>query len=118
MVKKIVKLSLAVLFALFAVVQINDPDPFLWVVIYGLTSIISAYSAFKKIPSKVVLVVLIVFIGYALILSPSFFSWISGPDKEELFGEMIYDKPHIEGTREFLGLLIASSALFYIFKKP
>ena len=43
--------------------------------------------------------------------------WIQIDHKEELFGKMVYEKPYLEGTREFLGLLIAAGGLFFLYRK-
>lgn len=43
--------------------------------------------------------------------------WIQIEHKEELFGKMVYEKPYLEGTREFLGLFIAPAGLFYLYVK-
>jgi hypothetical protein len=44
-------------------------------------------------------------------------NWIQIEHKEELFGKMVYEKPYLEGTREFLGLLIAVAGMFYLYLK-
>ena len=36
---------------------------------------------------------------------------------EEIFGEMVYEKPYLEGSREFLGLLLAALGILYQLKK-
>lgn len=40
-------MTVAVLFALFALLQVNDPDPLPWIFIYGVTSLYTAYSAVR-----------------------------------------------------------------------
>jgi hypothetical protein len=44
-------------------------------------------------------------------------NWLQVENKEAIFGEMVYEKPYLEGTREFLGLLIGALSLLYHFKK-
>ena len=34
-------------------------------------------------------------------------------DKNEIFGKMVYEKPYLEGSREFLGLIMAAGALLF-----
>ncbi len=62
---------------------------------------------------------LLIAIGvFTLLHIPSFWQWIISNDKSDLFGEMAYDQPYIEGTREFLGLLMADMALaFHLYWK-
>ena len=38
-------------------------------------------------------------------------------NKSELFGEMVYEKPYLEGTREFLGLVLAAITFLFQLKK-
>ena len=47
---KIACLVAAGIFGLFGLVQLNDPDPLGWVVIYGLTMAYSAASGFRRLP--------------------------------------------------------------------
>ncbi len=102
---------LFVLFGLFAIVQINDPDPFLWVMIYGVTGVTALLRIFGIFQRTMVMIILVLIGIYALLHLPSFWYWLTHSNKSALFGEMIYDKPHIEGTREFLGLVIAAIGL-------
>ena len=53
---------------------------------------------------------------FALFHLGYFYDWLMSDDKSEIFGEMVYEKPYIEGTREFLGLFIAMAALLYLYK--
>ena len=41
---------------------------------------------------------------------------VNTENKEEIFGEMVYDKPYLEGTREFIGLLLAALVIMYQIK--
>jgi len=63
-------------------------------------------------------VVILAFALFAFYHVGHFYDWLLSDDKSELFGDMIYDKPYIEGTREFMGLLIAIGALIYLLKRP
>ncbi len=46
---RIVALILAFLFFLFAAFQYNDPDPSVWMAIYGVAAVVSMAVYFKKI---------------------------------------------------------------------
>ena len=109
-------ISLFVVFTLFAVIQLNDPDPLLWVVIYGLVAIAALLAQFApQLPlSTPILVYQIVLSVYALFYLPSLFEYFVQPNKIELVGQMKAESPWIEGTREMLGLVIAVVALHFL----
>ena len=108
---KAYNITMALLFGLFAYFQINDPDPFLWVTIYGVVGLVSLLRIFNIFQSTMTLIILTLILLYAALHFSSFWHWLTHDNKSELFGSMIYDKPHVEGTREFLGLLMAGMAL-------
>ncbi|MFY0685561.1 MAG: transmembrane 220 family protein [Cyclobacteriaceae bacterium] len=108
---KVINFCLFLLFALFTYVNLNDPDPFLWVLIYGAVALISLLRIFGIFYKSTVFILMIALGVYALLFVPSFWEWLTTDNKSELFGEMVYEKPYIEGTREFGGLVIADMAL-------
>lgn len=109
---KIFNIILALLFALSAIVQINDPDPWLWVLWYALIAGICAFAAFKKYNQRLLL--LFVLLGFIWMgsLVPEFVDWIS-KGAPSITGSMKAEEPHIEFTREFLGLLISIIVLLF-----
>ena len=116
MKQMILKLVLGLIFLVFTIVQYNDPDPMLWILIYGFVSVILVYGAFKTVSKTILIIVLVILGGFSLTLLPGFIEWISTPEKQEIFGEMVYKKPYIEETREFLGLWMAWFGVFYLLK--
>jgi hypothetical protein len=102
------------IFALFAYVQLNDPDPVIWFLCYGMVSLLFLISMFTTVPGIVLYALMTALFVFSLFHLVYFFEWVMSDDKSELVGEMLYDKPYIEGTREFLGLIIAIGALFYL----
>lgn len=114
---KLINWLLFVVFLSFALLQFNDPDPAIWVSIYGAVALVFGFSNFKKIPKKWIVIFLIGLSVFSLYHLPHFLEWLRSPDRSELFGEMIYKKPYIEGSREFMGLLIAVLALYYLAKQ-
>lgn len=116
--RKIINIVLFILFVLFALVQLNDPDPIIWFTIYGIVAFICLIANYKKISKILLWVFIIALVIYSTRHFPYFIDWFKIDHKEELFGEMVYEKPYLEGTREFLGLLIAVSALVYQLKRP
>lgn len=114
----VIKSILFIIFALFAIVQLNDPDPIHWFTIYGLVALISLIAIFRNIPKLLIYILsfaLLVYAGYHFLY---FIEYLQIEDKKELFGEMVYEKPYLEGTREFLGLVLAAAALLFQLKKP
>ena len=90
----------------FVAVQYNDPDPHIWMPIYGFAAIILGLAAFG-IQNKYLL-----FLGYLIfgtgfiLLFPSFIDWITIEKGQNLMQRMDNSKMYIEETRECLGLLI------------
>ena len=114
---RIIHLICAVLFFVFAVIQLNDPDPIQWFMLYFLVSVLFIYSNYKRIPRNILLVLVLAYLAYSGLYFSYFMDWIQIEHKEEIFGKMVYEKPYLEGTREFLGLLIAAGGLFYLYYK-
>lgn len=115
--KKTINYVLFVIFVIFAVLQLNDPDGVLWFAIYLFVAMICLYNNFKPIPRAFLIVVIIVLLAYATFHFSLFIDYLKTENKEEIFGEMVYDKPYLEGSREFIGLLIATFGVFYQLKK-
>lgn len=104
---KITNLILAAMFLLFAFVQINDPDPLLWIAIYGVMAVVCIMAAFRSYLKPLLWILLAGFIVYMVILWPGLNEWLHQEDKSVLFDEgMKMQFPYIEESREFLGLLI------------
>ncbi|MGE5943248.1 MAG: transmembrane 220 family protein [Flavobacteriales bacterium] len=116
--RKIINVVLFILFGLFAVVQLNDPDPMVWFTIYAIVAIVCLVANYKKIPKILLWILILGLVIYSVSYFPYFKDWFNIDHKEELFGKMVYEKPYLEGTREFLGLLIAAIALVYQLKRP
>lgn len=104
---KIVNLCLAVMFMAFAFVQINDPDPVLWIVIYGAMASACIMAAYNYYIKPFLWVLLGAFLVYAWFLLPGMKEWLAQPDRSILFDDLAkMQHPYIEESREFLGLLI------------
>ncbi|MEP0365320.1 MAG: transmembrane 220 family protein [Cyclobacteriaceae bacterium] len=118
MTTKAIHYTLAALFFIFAALQYNDPDPLLWMLIYGSVAIIAFLKVYLRQVNfgPLIVTLLVIMSMYALVYIPIFIEFLGNPDKADLVGKMKVDKPWIEGTREFLGLLIAIAALVYLRK--
>ncbi len=101
-------------FILFAYVNLNDKDSWLWVPIYLVAAICCGLAVFKYFYPMIYLVAIAFYLIYAIQL---FFSkdgvrdWITVYKKPSIVESMQATKPYIEKTREFFGLLIISAAL-------
>lgn len=111
---KILHGFLIVLFILFAGVQINDPDPWGWVVIYLGVSLSILLYMMGKDHLIVPLAGGVISIVGMILLIPDFISWLQ-EGAPTITGSMKATEPHIELTREFLGFIIAAIAYFSYF---
>ena len=114
--QKIKNLILFLLFAIFALLQLNDFDCELWVSIYLIVSLLCLYNTFKAIPKSILILSIIALMTYSAFHFSLFIDYLNTENKEEIFGEMVYDKPYLEGTREFIGLLLAAFGIMYQIK--
>ena len=98
---------LFVVFTLFAAVQLNDPDPLLWVVIYGSVAIAALLAQYApRLPLNVpILIYQIVLSIYALFYLPSLIEYFAQPNKVELVGQMKAESPWFLRSR---GTLLSS----------
>ena len=101
-------------FLVFAYLNLNDIDWYLWVPIYLSAAICCGLAAWGKVYPSVYLCLITFYLIYAIIL---FFQkdgvrdWIIKYKKPSLVETMQATKPYIEQTREFFGLLIIAGAL-------
>ena len=104
---KILNLLLAVLFVVFAFLQINDPDPVLWILIYGSMAVMCILAAFQYYYKPVILGLLILLAGYSIVYLDGVREWLRSEDKSMLFDDLAkMQYLYIEESREFLGLVI------------
>ncbi|MBP9925245.1 MAG: transmembrane 220 family protein [Cyclobacteriaceae bacterium] len=109
---KILNFILALMFLAFAFVQINDPDPVLWILIYGNMAVLCVLAMFGMHFKIWIIVAAALYIVYAAILAPSAYVWFQSPDKAMLFDDLAkMQNLYIEETREFLGLVICLAVL-------
>ena len=94
---KIIAVVFSLLFIISAGLQFNDPDPLLWIIIYGIATMFSGLYIMGKLPSKVLLFIVgLAFAGFI----------ISFPETFEGFEVGKGDPKNIEEAREAFGLLI------------
>ena len=104
---KIFNIVFALIFLLFTFVQFNDPDPILWIAIYGAMAVLCTMAIFNKYPKQVYLILLVLFVGYSTLLFPSVLVWLRQEHLSDLFDDVAkMEHLYIEESREFLGLMI------------
>ena len=111
---KIVNIVLCVLFLLFLAVQYNDPDPYLWMPIYGFVAWICALAVVRKYNKPFILIGLGILMIYTLTYVPDFIAWIK-MGFPSLVETMKANKPYVELTREFGGLVMCDVVLWWQF---
>ena len=111
---KIIALILAIVFALFAIVQLNDPDPAVWVTWYAFIALAAGLTAFRKMNAWVLLAGIVGGAVAMVFYIPDFIAWIQG-GMESITGSMKAENPFVELIREFLGLLLGTLALVYLY---
>jgi hypothetical protein len=123
MKNKTVSLVLSATFLIFAYLNLNDPDPLLWVSLYVFIGVVHLLGLFKTyFPSpfnltstwlKFYIVISLSLLAYGCFYIPDLIIWLSTSDKMDLVGKMKAEKSYVEGTRELGGLLIASASMVY-----
>lgn len=113
---KVLNFILAILFLLFAFVQINDPDPVLWILIYGNMAVLCVLAMFKMRFVYWLVGSIVLYSIYASLLVGGAWQWLQSPDRSLLFDDLAkMQYAYIEETREFLGLFICIAvALFHL----
>lgn len=100
------------MFLFFAALQFNDPDPVIWITIYGAMAAVCIMAVFEYYLRWLMLAQYAGYILYVIILIPGFRLWLASPDRSLLFDELAkMQYIYIEEAREFLGLLICLTVL-------
>ena len=111
---KIFNIIFCILFIFSAALQYNDPDPYVWIPIY-MYGAIYCWLAFKgKYHPKAYLIgsaILLIYAGYEFFSTDGVLDWMNKHNAEDIAGTMKAEKPWIESTREFFGLLILIGAM-------
>lgn len=112
MLHKIINFLLAVMFLVFAYLQLNDPDPIVWIPIYGVMAIVCVFAMFKYYPRTILFSLVIFYTLYSFFYIPGVKEWLAQDDKSQLFSNVAkMEHPFIEESREFLGLMINVAVL-------
>jgi len=113
---KIINLILTLLLGTFAAVQYNDPDGFMWIILYLSAAIVSGFAVAGKYNIPILMIgIMVSVIGLALFI-PDFIDWVQ-EGASSITKTMKTEDPHIELVREFLGLAIVLTVfVFHYFK--
>ena len=121
---KIFNIFFSILFLIFAGLQYNDPDPYIWIPIYLYGTICCWLAAKNKFYPRAYLFGILVLTAYALYLfftKDGVLDWIQKHRGENIATSMKAETPWIEDTREFFGLLMLIAVIlinfFYAKKK-
>ena len=107
---KIFNIFFILVFILFAGVQYNDPDPFLWIPIYMYPALL-CYLQVKEKPiiKKAYMAGFVLFGAYAiykLFDTNGIIDWIKYHNASSIAATMKAEVPWVEESREFFGLII------------
>ena len=115
---RIINSLLALMFMAFAFVQVNDPDPILWIIIYGAMAAVSVMAIFEFYIPMLMWALAVGYLVYLIFLFPGVTDWWNSSDRSLLFDDIAkMQYPYIEEAREFLGLVICQLVLaLYLFR--
>lgn len=111
-----IHLLLGVIFMAFALLQLNDPDPAIWFAIYAMIALICFAVSFVKLNNLLIYIYVLLLIVYAGFHFSYLIDWLQTNNKEEILGNMVYEKPYLEGSREFIGLAMGICGLLLVAK--
>ena len=106
---RIFNILFMILFILFACLQYNDPDPLVWIPIYLYAAFLCYMAMSKRYNPLLYFLGLAAYMSYGLYLffdKSGVLNWATKHNAESLIQTMEANKPWIEATREFGGLLI------------
>jgi hypothetical protein len=111
--KKIMLLLLALVFLASAYVNMNDPDPLIWVLAYGATAALFILAVLGRSDRRISGWFALALGVWMLTMLPGMIDWFR-LGTPSITAKMKATEPHIEVVREFLGLLIAVVALAWL----
>jgi len=108
-VLKVFNIFFCIVFILFAAVQYNDPDPYVWMPIYLYTAILCWLAFRNKYFPGAYLLGIAAYAAYAIYKffdQNGVWDWMTKHHATNIAGTMKAEQPWIEETREFFGLVI------------
>jgi hypothetical protein len=107
---KIINNVLALLFVIFAAIQLNDPDPFYWILVYGGTAAVLIGRSFGKRNQFWTGVCAGVALTGVIPSVPGFTQYLTSGNLLSIFSEM-HNQNYVENSREFIGLVMSLTIL-------
>lgn len=104
------------IFIVFAIVQYNDPDPFLWIMMYLLVGAIPILYIMDKLNRKFLRILIITFVFTFLLYIPPIFQWISN-GMPAIIGTPGAHSPMMEVLRESFGILLSCIVAIFYYRK-
>lgn len=102
------------MFLVFSSLQINDPDPIVWILIYGSMAVVCVMAAFDYYVRWLMIIQALGYVTYCIILFPGLHDWAVSPNPGLLFSEIAkMEFYYIEEAREFMGLCICLGTLVW-----
>ncbi|MEP6594810.1 MAG: transmembrane 220 family protein [Ginsengibacter sp.] len=106
---KIVNLLFCIIFIIFAALQYNDPDPYIWIPIYLYAAVLCALAVknkFYPVAYWIGIIVYGLYAAYEFFAKDGVLDWMQKHHAENIATTMKAETPWIEETREFFGLII------------
>jgi len=106
---KIFNIFFCVVFIVFAALQYNDPDPYVWMPIYLYTAVLCWLAYRNKFFPRAYLTGVAIYAVYALYKvfdTNGLIDWITKHHAQNIANTMKAETPWVEETREFFGLVI------------
>lgn len=104
---------IALLFVVMAYIQLNDPDPAYWVIVYGGTAVLGFAAAAGRFSYYWTAINSGAVAGGMIMAFSGFVAYFFSGDLQSLTGPMLAEKPWVEPAREFIGLGMALVALIW-----
>lgn len=111
---RFVNMFLCLVFLIFAALQWNDMDWFLWMAAYGIVAFAFFCAAFQSFFHSQTLFLVFLFMVWSLTYLPIVSAWLEN-GMPDIAGTMQAANPFIEYMREFFGLCISLAALLFLY---
>jgi hypothetical protein len=110
-ISKIIIYVLTLIYALCVIVQYNDPDPLVWMLIYGLGMLACSFYIMGRLHWIFSVIVGLLAMIWAGILVPDVLGKVSFMD---IFSSAYMQNSAVEKARELGGLLIVVTGMVYL----
>ena len=110
---RLIHAIVALAFVFMAVIQLNDPDPAYWIVVYVVVAVIPAARIFGYRLRKLTLFAGGMVLSGLIIATPGAIDYLASSDFGSITGKMLGEKPYVESARESIGLAMAAISLLY-----